>query len=89
MTTGKTLPSAKKLGMKGIVFRDREQLAADLDKALTKDASHDRISVLCYGDSNTYGYDPDTCGRYPYEKRWTTMLGGDAGQQIRGDIRRA
>ena len=65
----------KKLGMKGIVFRDHDQLIADLDKALTKDASHDRISVLCYGDSNTYGYDPYTCGRYPHEKRWTTLLG--------------
>ena len=66
---------AKKLGMKGIVFEDYGHLAADLDKALTKDASHDRISVLCYGDSNTYGYDPRTGGRYPYEKRWTTLLG--------------
>ena len=65
----------KKFGMKGIVFRDHDQLMADLDKALTKDATHDSISVLCYGDSNTYGYDPYTCGRYPYEKRWTTLLG--------------
>ncbi len=64
----------KKLGMKGIVFRDHDQLEADLSKALTKDATHDRITVLCYGDSNTYGYDPQTCGRYPYEKRWTTIL---------------
>lgn len=65
----------KKLGMKGIVFRSHEQLVGDLDKALTKDASHDKISVLCYGDSNTYGYDPHTGGRYPYAKRWTTLLG--------------
>ena len=65
----------KKFGMKGIVFKDHDQLMADLDKALTKDASHDSISVLCYGDSNTYGYDPDTYGRYPYDKRWTTLLG--------------
>ena len=69
----------KKLGMKGIVFKDYDQLVADLDKALTKDASHDRITVLCYGDSNTYGYDPDTCGRYPYGKRWTTLLGEKLG----------
>ena len=69
----------KKLGMKGIVFKDHDQLVADLDKALTKDASHDRITVLCYGDSNTYGYDPGTCGRYPYEKRWTTLLGEKLG----------
>ena len=65
----------KKSGMKGIVFKDYEQLTADLEKALTKDAAHDRITVLCYGDSNTYGYDPYTRGRYPYEKRWTTLLG--------------
>ena len=69
------ITAGKKLGMKGIVFRNHDQLAADLDKALTKDASHDRISVLCYGDSNTYAYDPRTFGRYPYEKRWTTLLG--------------
>ena len=75
------LDVAKKLGMKGIVFRDHDQLIADLDKALTKDASHDRITVLCYGDSNTYGYDPETCGRYPYEKRWTTLLGGMLGSR--------
>jgi len=72
---------AKKLGMKGIVFRDYEQLIADLDKALTKDASHDRISVLCYGDSNTYGYDPRTGGRYPQDARWTTLLGEMLGER--------
>ena len=68
------IAAAKKLGMKGIVFKDRDQLAADLEKALTKDIGHNRISVLCYGDSNTYGYDPNTGSRYPYEKRWTTIL---------------
>lgn len=65
----------RQFGMKGIVFKDPGQLAADLGQALTKDASHDRITVLCYGDSNTYAYDPYTGGRYPYEKRWTTLLG--------------
>lgn len=68
------IAAGKRLGIKGIVFRDQEQLMADLDKALTKDASHDLVTVLCYGDSNTYGYDPSTGGRYPYEKRWTTLL---------------
>lgn len=66
--------TGRKLGMKGIVFKSHDQLTADLWKALTKDASHDKISVLCYGDSNTYGYDPHTGGRYPYDKRWTTLL---------------
>ena len=32
--------------------------------------------ILCYGDSNTYGYDPRSClgGRYPETIRWTARL---------------
>ena len=32
--------------------------------------------ILCYGDSNTYGYDPRSClgGRYPETVRWTARL---------------
>lgn len=30
--------------------------------------------ILCYGDSNTYGYDPHTQGRYPESVRWTGIL---------------
>lgn len=67
--------AARKSGMKAIRFDSREQLEADLDKALTKDRGHERLTVLCYGDSNTYGYDPYTMSRYPYEQRWTTILG--------------
>ena len=70
----------KRFGMKGIVLRDYDQLVADLSKALTKDTSHDTITVLCYGDSNTYGHDPYTGGRYPYTKRWTTLLGQMLGE---------
>lgn len=78
---GDNVSAAKKCGMKGIVFESREQLEADLDKALTKDRGHDRITVLCYGDSNTYGYDPYTYSRYPYEKRWTTILAEMLGER--------
>ena len=31
-------------------------------------------TILCYGDSNTYGYNPDSGYRYPYEQRWTSIL---------------
>ena len=31
-------------------------------------------TVLCYGDSNTYGYDPRTGFRYPASVRWTCRL---------------
>ena len=50
--------AARKCGMKAIKFESKEQFDADLEKALNKDRGHDKISVLCYGDSNTYGYDP-------------------------------
>ena len=32
--------------------------------------------LLCYGDSNTYGYDPRSFvgGRYPESVRWTALL---------------
>jgi len=34
---------------------------------------------LCYGDSNTYGYDPRSYlgGRYPESVRWTALLNAD------------
>ncbi len=31
-------------------------------------------TILCYGDSNTWGYKPDETGRYPKKVRWTTIL---------------
>ena len=31
-------------------------------------------TVLCYGDSNTWGYDPWTRLRYPPSVRWTGVL---------------
>ena len=34
------------------------------------------MTLLCYGDSNTYGFDPRSYfgGRYPAEVRWTHRL---------------
>ena len=33
-------------------------------------------TILCYGDSNTYGYDPQSPlgGRYPPQVRWPDQL---------------
>ena len=31
-------------------------------------------TILCYGDSNTYGYNPVNGLRYPKEVRWTGVL---------------
>lgn len=30
--------------------------------------------ILCFGDSNTWGYNPADGGRYPYDVRWTGRL---------------
>jgi lysophospholipase L1-like esterase len=32
------------------------------------------INILCYGDSNTFGYNTATKGRFDYETRWTGLL---------------
>lgn len=31
-------------------------------------------SILCFGDSNTYGVNPETSGRFSREERWTGRL---------------
>ena len=36
-------------------------------------------TILCYGDSNTWGYDPTTEERYPLEARWTSVLARELG----------
>ena len=61
------------------------------------------MRVLCFGDSNTYGFDPRSFfgGRYPAEQRWVNILAeltgwdmlnaGENGREIprrEGEIRR-
>lgn len=40
--------------------------------------------ILCYGDSNTYGYDPRSClgGRYAKSVRWTALLNAEGWEII-------
>lgn len=40
-------------------------------------------NVLCFGDSNTFGYDPSTGGRYPKEARWTNILADLLGEKYK------
>lgn len=42
------------------------------------------MKLLCFGDSNTYGYDPRSCfgGRYPAEVRWTDVLAKNMGWEV-------
>jgi lysophospholipase L1-like esterase len=36
-------------------------------------------TVVCFGDSNTWGYVPGTGERYPYSQRWTSVLQQELG----------
>ncbi len=36
--------------------------------------SSTRFTLLCYGDSNTWGFDPASGGRFPAHRRWTGVL---------------
>lgn len=38
-------------------------------------------SILCYGDSNTFGYRPTDSGRYPWGIRWTSLLAEGLGEE--------
>lgn len=42
------------------------------------------MKILCYGDSNTYGYDGDAAfgGRFSEEERWPELLGRMLGCEI-------
>lgn len=37
-------------------------------------------TILCYGDSNTWGYDPATQTRFPRDVRWPGVLRSDLGE---------
>lgn len=40
-------------------------------------------TILCYGDSNTFGLMPDLKNRYPYPVRWTGILQRELGDGYR------
>lgn len=40
-------------------------------------------TVLCYGDSNTWGHDPETRTRYPPDVRWAGVLADRLGPGYR------
>ena len=39
-------------------------------------------SILCYGDSNTFGYRPTDSRRYPWGVRWTSLLAERLGEEF-------
>ncbi len=40
-------------------------------------------TVLCYGDSITWGYNPADATRFPFEKRWPGILQKKLGESVR------
>jgi lysophospholipase L1-like esterase len=40
-------------------------------------------SVVCYGDSLTWGYNPNPVSRYPFEVRWPNVLEAELGGKVR------
>lgn len=40
-------------------------------------------NILCYGDSNTHGFNPAGQNRYPYDVRWTGVLARELGPDFR------
>lgn len=41
------------------------------------------MNILCFGDSNTYGYRPDGSGRFDENTRWTALLQKALGEKHR------
>ena len=39
-------------------------------------------TVLCFGDSLTWGYDPEGPGRHAFEDRWPSVLGAALGSDV-------
>ncbi|WP_395168368.1 SGNH/GDSL hydrolase family protein [Piscirickettsia salmonis] len=40
-------------------------------------------TILCYGDSLTWGYNPENSGRYSFDQRWTGVLQENLGDDYR------
>ena len=38
-------------------------------------------NILCFGDSNTHGYNSKTGGRFGVEERWTKLLQKKMGEE--------
>jgi len=41
------------------------------------------VTLLCFGDSNTWGYNPATWERYPQDIRWPGVLQNELGESYR------
>ena len=73
---------------------DVDDLLARIDEIRERDLNAIRLqpmkTVVCFGDSNTWGYVPGSGGeRFPREVRWPVQLQRVARRRVGGDRRRA
>jgi lysophospholipase L1-like esterase len=43
-------------------------------------------TILCLGDSDAWGYVPESAERYAYEDRWTSILQKGIGEYLAKEI---
>lgn len=54
--------------------KHEQQAAATEAPAEAEEFKLRKIHILCYGDSNTWGYNSETDSRFPFEQRWPNIL---------------
>jgi lysophospholipase L1-like esterase len=73
-----------KAGFKPLFPEPFTKLTVGSSKEDVRDNAHARQegeeyamkTILCYGDSNTWGFNPHTGGRYDHKTRWPMALEG-------------
>ena len=65
---------ASLLLLSGIAVSQPALSHSDDTGAVTAGSNRSMKSVLCFGDSNTWGYMPGSAGRYAYHQRWPGVL---------------
>lgn len=61
----------------------KQQCHEIIEKMIAQETENIMKTILCYGDSNTYGFDPKTGLRYPEDIRWTGRLQKLLGHEYR------
>ena len=53
--------------------------------SVCRERKAEKMNVICFGDSNTYGYDPRSYlgGRYDVDSRWVDILAEETGWTVR------
>lgn len=59
------------------------KIAAQVVSVFEPWVSHRKKRILCFGDSNTWGYNPETGERYEEDERWTGVLASELGKDYR------